>query len=75
MVLAFMENSTRLLLIEYFNHLLCSTFGPTVPLLKRQLKALKFIKEENCDIVLGGWGWFCKEAWKVRVRGFPWPKA
>ena len=26
------ENSTRLLLIRYFNHLLCSTFGPTVPL-------------------------------------------
>lgn len=26
------ENSTRLLLIRYFNHLRGSTFGPTVPL-------------------------------------------
>lgn len=45
------ENSTRPLLIRHFNHLLCSTFGPTVPLW-RVIKRLEVHQGGNIhDIV------------------------
>lgn len=58
------ENSTRLLLIRYFNHLLCSTFGPTVPLW-RVIKRLEVHQGANIhDIVQERLRWFQEEGYR-----------
>lgn len=71
------ENSTRLLLIRYFNHLLCSTFGPTVPLWRVIKRLWSSSRRKN--------SWHCSgedghgsegEAWKESGKiGFCWPIA
>lgn len=66
------ENSTRLLLIRYFNHLLCSTFGPTVPLwrvIKRLWSSSRRKNSWHCSDEVGDGS--KGEAWRESGREDP----